>query len=155
MVGSREDAEDLAQNVFLLAFKELRGLQDESRFESWLYRIARNAVYQAFRKRKSEPAILEPKEDREDGAPVLEFADVRPTPQEKILNEELGRTIHRVLASLPPKLREVFILAVIYEKSYSEISEIVGRSLLSVKTDIFRARSLAREHLGRYLTVNK
>ncbi len=152
MVGSREDAEDLAQNVFLLAFSKLRGLQDESRFESWLYRIARNEIYQAFRKKKNEPAILEPKERGDEiDAPAFEFSDVRPTPQDKVLNEELGRTIHRVLTTLPPKLREVFILAVIYEKSYAEISEIVGRSLLSVKTDIFRARSLAREHLGRYL----
>jgi RNA polymerase sigma-70 factor, ECF subfamily len=156
MVGSREDAEDLTQNVFFLAFDKLKGLQDEDRFESWLYRIARNEVYQAFRKKKSEPAILEPREDREEGdLPGFEFSDARPTPQEKVLNEELGRTIHRVLTSLPPKLREVFILAVIYEKSYSEISEIVGRSLLSVKTDIFRARALAREHLGRYLTAKR
>jgi RNA polymerase sigma-70 factor (ECF subfamily) len=156
MVGNREDAEDLTQNVFLLAFNKLRGLQDESRFESWLYRIARNEVYQAFRKRRSEPAIQEAPEAREEvETPTFEFSDRRPTPQEKILNEELGRTIHRVLASLPPKLREVFILAVIYEKSYAEISEIVGRSLLSVKTDIFRARSLARELLGRYVTVKK
>lgn len=156
MVGSREDAEDLTQNVFLQAFGQLGRLQDESRFESWLYRIARNEVYQAFRKKRGEPAIHEPNAAGEgEGRPEFEFTDNRPTPQDRILNEELGRTIHRVLTTLPPKLREVFILAVIYEKSYSEISEIVGRSLLSVKTDIFRARTLARDHLGRYLAVKQ
>jgi DNA-directed RNA polymerase specialized sigma24 family protein len=59
------------------------------------------------------------------------------------------------LNSLPPKLREVFVLAVIQEKSYAEIAEIVGRSLLAVKTDIFRARAIARKLLGKYLEANK
>jgi len=156
MVDSREDAEDLAQNVFLSAFHKLGGLQDGERFESWLYRIARNEVYQTFRRKRSEPVAHEASSHGEDGQPTeLEFADARPSPQEQVLHQELGATIRKVLNLLPPKLREVFILAVIYEKSYSEISEIVGRSLLSVKTDIFRARGLTRKHLGQYLEVKR
>jgi RNA polymerase sigma-70 factor (ECF subfamily) len=63
----------------------------------------------------------------------------------------LGAAIRAVLSSLPPKQREVFILAVLDEKSYAEISDIVGRSLLSVKTDIFRARRFARKSLQQYI----
>ena len=154
MVDSREDAEDLTQNVFLRAFQELRSLQDAERFESWLYRIARNEVYQAYRKKRGEPAIADPAGLEREGEHVeFEPADRRPTPQDKMLHAELGSTIREVLQSLPPKLREVFVLAVIHEKSYAEISEIVGRSLLSVKTDIFRARQYARKSLGQYLEV--
>ena len=155
MVDSREDAEDLAQNVFLRAFHELARLQDTERFESWLFRIARNEVYQTFRRKRSEPSRQEPPAG--DSKDRLEFepADRRPTPQDRILHEELGARIARVLNALPPKLREVFVLAVIHEKSYAEISDIVGRSLLSVKTDIFRARSFARKSLGHYLEAGK
>jgi RNA polymerase sigma-70 factor, ECF subfamily len=156
MVDSREDAEDLTQNVFLSAFHELANLQDDERFESWLYRIARNEVYQSFRKRRVEPQGFEPvKVDRDGNHLPLNIADGRPSPQDRILQEELGDTIRELLSSLPPKLREVFVLAVIDEKSYAEISDIVGRSLLSVKTDIFRARSQARRFLGKYLEVSK
>jgi RNA polymerase sigma-70 factor (ECF subfamily) len=146
MVDSREDAEDLSQNVFLRAFHELRSLQDPEKFESWLYRIARNEVYQTFRKKRVEPGRHDPAAGEAETEP--EIGDGRPTPQDSVLNEELGERIRKVLNSLPPKLREVFVLAVVDEKSYLEISEIVGRSLLSVKTDIFRARSFARKSLG-------
>ena len=156
MVDSREDAEDLAQNVFLRAFRELGGLKDPERFESWLYRIARNEVYQSFRKRRSEPAVKDPPQAGKDGDhPDIEWADSRPTPQDQLLQDELGRRIRGVLRTLPPKLREVFLLAVVDERSYAEVSEIVGRSLLSVKTDIFRARRIARNSLEKYLETAK
>jgi len=156
MVDSHEDAEDLTQNVFLSAFHELTRLQDAKRFESWLYRIARNEVYQSFRRKRSEPQGFKPVGVDRDGVHLpLNIADGRPSPQDRILHEELGATIRKLLNSLPPKLREVFVLAVIDEKSYAEISEIVGRSILSVKTDIFRARSQARKFLGSYLEIKK
>jgi RNA polymerase sigma-70 factor, ECF subfamily len=154
MVGSREDAEDLTQNVFLVAFHELKNLQDLERFESWLYRIARNEVYQTFRRKRSEPDAFEPPPG-DGGAPEIETVDLRPTPQDNVLHGELGNEIQRALGSLPPKLREVFILAVVHEKSYAEIARIVGRSLMSVKTDIFRARSSTRKALGRYLEARQ
>jgi RNA polymerase sigma-70 factor (ECF subfamily) len=153
MVDSREDAEDITQNVFLRAFHELKSLQDPARCEPWLYRIARNEVYQVFRKRHGEPGRHERAHD--DEQIQIELPDRRPTPQDAVLHDELGSRIRLVLRSLPPKLREVFVLAVIHEKSYAEISDIVGRSLLSVKTDIFRARSFARKTLGQYLEVGR
>ncbi len=152
MVESWEDAEDLTQNVFLIVFNELGRLQDEQRFESWLYRIARNEVYQEFRKRRGKAWGTEASDEYEPEDPTkVQLADERPTPQERILRQELGSTIGAVLRSLPPKLREVFVLAVMHERSYAEISDIVGRSLLSVKTDIYRARSHARKALSAYL----
>ena len=155
MVDSREDAEDLTQNVFLRAFQDLKSLQEPDKFESWLYRIARNEVYQSFRKMRGEMAHRD--FDHWDDAERQEFdpADARPTPQDAVLHTELGTMIRSTLGSLPPKLREVFVLAVIHEKSYTEISEIVGRSLLSVKTDIFRARRHARKVLGKYSEAQK
>jgi RNA polymerase sigma-70 factor (ECF subfamily) len=154
MVDSREDAEDLTQDVFLRAFRELKSLVDEQAFESWLYRIARNEVYQRFRKWRPERELRDQPSEAED-EPAFDPADIRPTPQDSYLQAELGTRIRKVLQSLPPKLREVFVLAVIHEKSYAEICEIVGRSLLSVKTDIFRARQFARKNLEQYLEARK
>ena len=152
MVGSREDAEDLAQNVFLLAFRQLKGLQDESRFESWLYRIARNEVYQKFRRKQVDSL------DEESSKPFAERSQDRQLsgqPEKALLNEELGEALQSALNALPLKLREVFILAVVDEMSYQDISEIVGRSLLSVKTDIYRARLMTKEQLSRYMNENR
>jgi RNA polymerase sigma-70 factor (ECF subfamily) len=155
MVDNKEDAEDLSQNVFLLAFHELGKLQNADRFESWLYRIARNEVYQLFRRKRGDPVQSDPSSTPPGRPTELEVSDRRPSPQDLMLSSELGVAIRNVLMTLPPKLREVFILAVVEEKSYLEITEIVGRSLLSVKTDIFRARSQARRALSRYLEVRK
>jgi len=156
MVDSREDAEDLSQNVFLRAFQEVNGLRDPDRFESWLFQIARNEVYQAFRKKRGEPQTREiASPGGFDDEPKASPTDERPTPHDQLLHAELGQRIRGLLSSLPPKQREVFVLSVIEEKSYSEIAEIVGRSLLSVKTDIFRARRSARAVLGSYLERGK
>lgn len=156
MVDSREDAEDLTQNVFLTVFHELRRLQDEARFDSWLYRIARNEVYQTYRKKRGRPRMMETGDSfPREAHPQRQWKDERPGPQDHMLSSELGAMIDKVLSTLPQKMKEVFVLAVMHEKSYAEISEIVGRSLLSVKTDIFRARTLARKQLKQYLEIKR
>ena len=72
-----------------------------------------------------------------------------------MIRAELGIKIRSVLNSLPPKHREVFVLAVIQEKSYAEVAEIVGRSLRSVKTDLFRARLHVMKTSRPYLKIVK
>jgi RNA polymerase sigma-70 factor, ECF subfamily len=151
LLGSRNEAEDLTQQTFLIALKQIKTLRDPGQLESWIYRIARNEVYQKFRRKRvasledevpESDDQIEPREDR-----------LHANPEKVLLNEELGHQLQAVLHGLPLKLREVFILAVVQEMSYKEISAVVGRSLLSVKTDIYRARLTAREELGRYVAV--
>lgn len=149
LLGTREEAEDITQQTFLIALKQIKNLRDPSQLESWIYRIARNEVYQKFRRKKIgslEDEILEsedPNQPRENR--------LHANPEKALLNAELGRRLQAVLDGLPLKLREVFILAVVQEMSYKDISAVVGRSLLSVKTDIYRARLTAREELGQYV----
>ena len=59
--------------------------------------------------------------------------------------------VHRALGAMPPKSRDVFVLAVFQKESYENITKVVGRSLLSVKTDIYRARLIVKEYLNNYL----
>lgn len=148
LIGSRHEAEDATQQTFLIALKQLGTLRDPNMLESWIYRIARNELYQKFRRKQA---------DSLDEGSLKLFAEkmtdtrLHGQPEKILLNQELSAVIQSVLMCMPLKLREVFFLAVFEEKSYQDISKIVGRSLLSVKTDIYRARLIAKEKIGGYL----
>ncbi|MBI2822459.1 MAG: sigma-70 family RNA polymerase sigma factor [Acidobacteria bacterium] len=150
LIGSTEDAEDLTQETFLKVFNELTRLRDPGQFKFWLYRIARNEVYQRIRrlKRKNEVSL-----DDDTGGyhNLLQDGARNLNPEDSLLNRELERQIQLALEAMPLKLRDVFVLGVLQKFSYEEITKIVGRSLLSVKTDIYRARLIAKEIIGRYL----
>lgn len=151
LLGSRDEAEDVAQQTFLNALRQLRTLRDAGQVESWIYRIARNEVYLRYRRKK---AVSLDDEEVELDTGKLEESRLHANPEKLLLNVELGSVIQSVLNSLPAKLREVFVLAVIQSFSYQDIAGIVGRSLLSVKTDIYRARLLVKEELRKYLVQN-
>jgi RNA polymerase sigma-70 factor (ECF subfamily) len=152
LLGSKNEAEDATQQTFLIALHRLGTLRDPDQLESWIYRIARNEVYQKYRRKQVDSL-------EDDGSkPFAERAPdprLHGQPEKALLNEELAEALQSALNNLPLKLREVFILAVVDEMSYQDISGIVGRSLLSVKTDIYRARLLAKEQLSRYMQMNR
>ncbi len=149
MVNSVEEAEDLTQETFTAVYQKLGSLQDAERFEPWLFRIARNFVYQRYRNRPPQMTPVDALD--EDGQPVLQVEDERKTPDEAFQARELEQVVRKSIASLPPKYREVFVLSAIRHMSYQEIAEIVGRSLPSVKTDIHRARLDVRNRVKDYL----
>ena len=149
MVRSHEEAEDLTQETFVVVYQKLGTLKEIDRFEPWLFRIARNFVYQKYRKRV--PFVVSIDTRAEDERPMPEPVDERKTPDQAFQAEELEGVISEVIASLPEKYREVFVLSAIQRLSYQEIADIVGRSLQSVKTDIHRARMDVREGVMRYL----
>ncbi len=150
--GSREEAEDSTQQTFLAVLRQLGTVRDPDQLESWVYRIARNEIYQKFRKKKVESL-----DDRSLGLDLgsLQEERLHADPEKQALNSELRGRLEAALERLPLKLREVFILAVIQGLAYQEVSKIVGRSLLSVKTDIYRARLQLRADLGKYLGTAK
>ncbi len=154
LIGTAEDAEDLAQDTFLKVHKELPRLRDPSQFKFWLYRIARNEVYQKLR--RGQKASMVSMDDDEVNYYDL-FEDPSPTldPERQVLSGELRAVVQKALDSLSPKYRDVFVLAVFQKLSYQEITEIVGRSLLSVKTDIYRARLVVKDYLNAYLKARK
>jgi RNA polymerase sigma-70 factor (ECF subfamily) len=151
MVNSLEDAEDLTQETFVTVYQKLGSLKDDSRFEPWLFRIARNFVYQRYRSRS--PLVVSVDALDEDGEPLTQLADERKTPDETLQAGELERVVQEVIYELPEKYREVFILSAIHRLSYQQIAEIVGRSLPSVKIDIHRARLQVRKRVKEYLQV--
>ena len=154
LVGESADAEDLTQETFLKAHSELKKLRDPAQFKYWLYRIARNEVYQKLRKSQRATVVSIDDEEvsyydfLEDGSSGLD-------PEGQVIALELIQVMHRALDGMAPKYRDVFVLAVFQQESYEDISKIVGRSLLSVKTDIYRARLAVKERLNKYLKQRK
>ena len=149
MVASIEEAEDLTQETFVTVYQKLGSLKDDSKFEPWLFRIARNYVYQKYRRRA--PVTVSVDAADEEGRNAAELVDERKDPQEAFQAGELEHVIQKVIIELPEKYREVFVLSAIHNLSYQEIAEIVGRSLPSVKTDIHRARLHVRSKVKDYL----
>lgn len=150
LVGSPIEAEDLTQETFLKVYAELVNLRDPGQFKYWLYRIARNEVYQKLRKGKRRTEV--PIDDEQ--MPYVDFlADEKGglDPEQAILAGELNEVVRSSLMTLKPKYRDVFVLAVFERMSYDDISKVVGRSLLSVKTDIYRARLAVKDAVSTYL----
>ena len=149
MVHSSEEAEDITQETFVAVYQKLGTLQDSDKFEAWLFRIARNFAYQRYRKRA--PAAVSIDTQREDGRLMTELVDGRKNPDEQYQAQELEGVITNVIADLPEKYREVFVLSALQHLSYEQIAAIVGRSISSVKTDIHRARLEVRDSVKKYL----
>jgi RNA polymerase sigma-70 factor, ECF subfamily len=150
LVGSAEEAEDLTQETFLKVYSELSNLRDSGQFKFWLYRIARNEVYQRLRRSKGRAEVSIDSEE----IPYFEFLSDNShglDPEGRVLSLELHDVIRLSLLALKPKYRDVFVLAVFERMSYEEITKVVGRSLLSVKTDIYRARLAVKDAVNEYL----
>jgi RNA polymerase sigma-70 factor (ECF subfamily) len=149
MVNAPEEAEDLAQDTFVAVYQKLGTLKDNSKFEPWLFRIARNFVYQKYRTRNPSTVSVDALDD--DGHLITQLTDTRKNPDEVFQYRELEDVVAEVITDLPEKYREVFILSALQHLRYQQIAEIVDRSLPSIKTDIHRARLEVRKRIKEYL----
>lgn len=152
--GSANDAEDLTQDTFFKVHSELGKLREPKQFKYWLFRIARNEVYQKLRRSHRTPEVSID-DDEVSYYDFLSDDSEGQDPERQVLSLELREVIDKTLGGLKPKYRDVFVLAAFHKMSYEDITKIVGRSLLSVKTDIYRARLALKEALSQYLEKGK
>ena len=146
-----EDAEDVLQESFLKAYEHLKDFHGQSKFYTWLVRIAVNESLMKLRKRKSDKTVPldEPLDTGEDTV-VREIAVWDENPEQKYSREELGGILDEAVQGLRPAFRTVFVLRDIEELSTEETAESLGISVPAVKSRLLRARLQLREKLTRF-----
>lgn len=146
-----EDAEDVLQETFLKGYEHLGDFQGQSKFYTWIVRIAVNESLMKLRKRKSDRTVPldEPLDTGEDTV-VREIAVWDENPEQQYSREELGQILDDAVQSLRPVFRTVFVLRDIEELSTEETAEALGISIPAVKSRLLRARLQLREKLTRF-----
>lgn len=135
MLGPVPDVEDVVQDVFLHVHRSLPSFRGDSKFSTWLYRLAVNVARMHLRKGRSRPrfADVEVPEAPREGTPI-------DTPDVVAERKERVRTLYRLLESLSEKKREVIVLHDLEGVPAKEIAELVGVPVLTVRTRLFYAR---------------
>ncbi|HBY64628.1 MAG TPA: RNA polymerase sigma factor [Solibacterales bacterium] len=145
------DAEDVLQEAFLKAYEHLPEFQGQSKFYTWIVRIAVNEALMKLRKRKSDRTVSmdENIETGEDAPIVREIAVWDDDPEKRYSREEIREILDDAIASLKPAFRTVFVLRDVEELSTEETAEALNLSIPAVKSRLLRARLQLREKLTR------
>ena len=148
---NREDAEDVVQDAFLKAYQNLGQFQGQSKFYTWLVRIAVNEALMRLRRRRPERMISldEDVKTEEDSMP-REVADWSPNPEQQYSQGELKEILGKTIQGLPAGLRMVFVLRDVEGLSTEETAAALELSVPAVKSRLLRARLQLRERLNKY-----
>jgi RNA polymerase sigma-70 factor (ECF subfamily) len=148
---NREDAEDVLQETFLKAYEHLDQFKGDSKFYTWIVRIAVNQALMKLRRRKTDKSVsLDETIDTGEDTITREIAAWDEDPEQRFSREELGQILDTAVDSLEPPYRSVFVLRDIEELSTEETAEALNLSVPAVKSRLLRARLQLREKLTRY-----
>src|SRR5208283_2902043 len=148
---NREDAEDVLQETFMKAYEHLDQFQGNSKFYTWIVRIAVNQALMKLRRRKTDKSVsIDENIDTGEDTMVREIAAWDEDPEQRFSRDELGGILDTAVQSLEPPYRSVFVLRDIDELSTEETAEALGLSVPAVKSRLLRARLQLREKLTRY-----
>ncbi len=140
IANNREDALDLAQDVFLKAYQNLRKLEDAERFGPWLFRIAHNEAYSLFRRRRPETDLEEVPPERSEASVSVGGSSVFPM--------ELSLTVSAALNRLSPDQREAVVLKIYQGFKFEEMAAILDCPLSTVKSRLYTALELLKAELA-------
>ncbi len=148
---NREDAEDVLQEAFLKAYKHLDQFQGNSKFYTWIVRIAVNQALMKLRRRKTDKSVsMDEQFDTGEDTLVREIAAWDEDPEQQFSREELGRILDSAIQGLEPPYRSVFVLRDIEDLSTEETAQALDLSIPAVKSRLLRARLQLREKLTRH-----
>lgn len=151
-IPNKEDAEDVAQEVFLEVFKSIHKFKGDSKLSTWIYKIATNKCLEFIRKKNTKKRFAFMQTIMGNEIPIDKtsyFTEVN-HPGILLENKEKSAIIFRAINTLPESQRVIFTLAKIDGKSYQEIVEITGKSLSSVESIMFRAKKGLQQKLERF-----
>ena len=141
-VGNHEDASDLSQDVFLRAYRGLRGFRGGSSLATWLYRIGVNVCLNRVSAKAPLDGMTEPIEDEQ-------YVDTRSeSAPERLIRQQRGARVRAAIARLPRKQRATLILRIYHEMSHQEIADVLGSSVGAVKANFFHALGNLKKQLG-------
>jgi RNA polymerase sigma-70 factor (ECF subfamily) len=159
-IGNAEDAIDLTQETFIKAFVKLGEFKGNSKFYTWLYRIAVNACID-FRRRQRISIVhwddMRPNEfdrlDMDEPANSIDVVGEDSNPEAHMLKSELRQIVREAINTLPEHLRIVLILREYEDLSYEEIASIIGCRVGTVKSRLFQAREMLKRKLSPYISI--
>ncbi len=154
IVGDREEAREVAQEVFIAVFKYIDSFRGDAKFSTWLFRIASNRAknrikYLARRNHRQHQGLDDTRESRIESNPAGGGAD--PRPDESAQGRELADLVQEGLEELAPKYREIIVLRDVEDLSYADIAETLDVAEGTVKSRLYRARSKLKDYIdARY-----
>ena len=157
LLGSPDEAEDLAQEVFLRVYRTRRRYHPTAKFSTWLFTIANNLALNALRSRQRKPTVpLPATESGPLGARPAEqlVADRAGPPGQRLQQQELAAVIRQALAGLNERQRMAVVLNKFEDMTYAEIAEVMRLTTQAVKSLLSRARCRLRDALVPYLAVD-
>jgi RNA polymerase sigma-70 factor, ECF subfamily len=144
VVGCRNEAEDVVQDAFVQAYVKLDSFQQNSKFFTWIYRIAFNAALSRRRRKKTSLSLEQSRE--ESGS---EPASGDEAPDHRLLREERVSDVQRALSELTEDHRAILVLREMQDMAYEDIAEVLGISIGTVRSRLSRARNALRDQLVR------
>ncbi len=145
MMGNPQDAEDVAQEAFISAYRAFGRFRGESRVTTWLYRITVNAALMRLRKEKKARELTR------TGLDDVDVPDWSDAPYRAATDSELGDRLREGIGMLPDDMKAAVVLRDIEELSSAEAADIIGISVPALKSRLHRGRVLLRKHLEEYL----
>lgn len=146
MVKNHEQVEDLVQEAFMKAFRNLNSYNTNYAFSTWLYRITTNHTIDYLRKKKLKTTSIDQPVKTRDGEMEIQISDDAETDR-NIIRKERKKIIHNAINDLPKKYRRVIEMRHLQELSYQEIADQLDLPLGTVKAHIFRAREMLYKEL--------
>jgi RNA polymerase sigma-70 factor (ECF subfamily) len=146
-LGREEDARDVCQETFLRAYRALKGFRGQSKFSSWLYRIAINLCRDWLRRERRTPITTIPED-----VDLMELAAAREpaeSVEDRIARHDLSRAVERAMAILPVEQRAAIVLKEYHGLTFQEIADLVGCPLSTVKTRLYQGLTVLRRELAR------
>ena len=148
---NREDAEDVLQETFLKAYEHLDQFQGNSKFYTWIVRIAVNQALMKLRKRKTDKTVsIDETIDTGEDTVAREIAAWDENPEQRYSREEMNTILSSAVDSLAPPYRAVFVLRDVEDLSTEETAEALNLSIPAVKSRLLRARLQLRDKLTRF-----